>query len=397
MKTFPGLAVFVGKTRKAGWLVLVITGLSLPGCGDDTSSQPETGVSESANKAPEPTPGVWRKATNEDFAESQHIYNRVIFPFWKSDFETLEQMAAEMRETDARNRNSSWQIDAFYDAFWDYSSWNSQDPEVWSPQMETLLQEWRKAHPDSVTPHIALAGFYVGWAWDARGGGWARDVTEEGWRLFHQRLEQAYEVLQTGPEALRDDPATWAVVLMISRGLGAPPAQAREVFAEAQATNPGYWPNYHRMAIYLLPRWHGEHHREWHEWLTQAVAASGLPAEEQDQIYAMVTLRVIHFAYDDDDEPNPFLASRVDWERLERGSEWLLAQYPDSTRLPNYFLKAAAQRGAEEAIRRTLERMQWQYDRWVWSGRDDSEFFELLESLRERFPDLAPLLGDPSK
>ncbi len=367
--------------------------LGLSGCGQEDEPTPTPDVESGNAGGGVPAPGTWQPASNPDFNDERKIVNQVTFAFGRGDFAALEEMATGFRDTRARHRDFGFKIESFYDYFWDYSSWNRENPEEMSPEVVQKLKAWSDAYPESPTPHIALAGFYVSWAWDARGSGWARDVTEESWQLFFERLQTAYEILQAGPEAIRDDPSTWAVLQDVALGLGAERAQAEDIFAEGLASDPGYWHIYHGMAYHLLPRWHGENHRQWHDWLVQAVDRSGLPQDEQDMIHAMVSMRMIAFAYDDSDEPDPFLVSRVDWERLKRGGELLLTHYPDSTRLPSYFFKVAAIRGDVDAIRTALKKMNLRYDRGLWSGRDDSEFFAWIDRLRGDFPELQPLLG----
>src|SRR5207302_6524764 len=45
--------------------------------------------------------------------------------------------------------------------------------------------------PTDAGPWVYRGEFYIKFAWDARGGGYAGTVTPEGWKLFRERLDEA--------------------------------------------------------------------------------------------------------------------------------------------------------------------------------------------------------------
>ena len=55
-----------------------------------------------------------------------------------------------------------------------------------------LLGAWG----DTAEAHLIRGAYYVQYAWDARGGGWASTVSDEGWRLMKERLGIARESLE---------------------------------------------------------------------------------------------------------------------------------------------------------------------------------------------------------
>ena len=65
------------------------------------------------------------------------------------------------------------------------------------------LQQWIATKPPSIIAHVALAGAYITFAWDARGNGSSDTVTGNGWRLFNQRLEKAKSILDENSELNR--------------------------------------------------------------------------------------------------------------------------------------------------------------------------------------------------
>ncbi|MEX2286977.1 MAG: hypothetical protein WD648_07810, partial [Planctomycetaceae bacterium] len=100
--------------------------------------------------------------------------------------------------------------------------------------------------------------FLKEWGWDARGGGFADSVTEEGWTLFRARLGEAKGELE---HALELNPLGWeAHVRLISIGMAQnlPDEYVDEHFEKAIKLRPRYSEAYARMFQTLQPRWGGE-------------------------------------------------------------------------------------------------------------------------------------------
>jgi hypothetical protein len=114
-----------------------------------------------------------------------------------------------------------------------------------------------KALPKSATPLLVKGKFYIKYAWDARGGGWATTVTQEGWQFFGERLAEAHKALE----------AAWAIdphrseiaqeMLTVALGENWPRAQMEEWFTRAMAENPDNYEACYRKIYYLEPKWHG--------------------------------------------------------------------------------------------------------------------------------------------
>ncbi len=92
-------------------------------------------------------------------------------------------------------------------------------------------------------------------AWDARGSGFARTVTDEGWEGFETHLEQANERLTRAWEAHPDFPSVPARMISVSMGLG--DSQERLWFERTVHAQFDYYPAYTRYLWSIRPRWHG--------------------------------------------------------------------------------------------------------------------------------------------
>ena len=124
---------------------------------------------------------------------------------------------------------------------------------------QCLFQPMEKALPNSSAALTAEGYFYIQYAWQARGGGWAKDVTPEGWRLFAERLAKADEVLN---KAWQLDPTNRsAAIRMMTVALGR--QQPRDVmglwFKRAMEDDPDDSGGFacRSMIGYLEPRWYG--------------------------------------------------------------------------------------------------------------------------------------------
>lgn len=92
-------------------------------------------------------------------------------------------------------------------------------------------------------------------AWDARGGGWANSVTEEGWKGFREGLAQARGHLEAAWRELPE--ASSAAALMITVAMGDGSGEEAAWFARATAADPACESAWSRMRNATLPRWGG--------------------------------------------------------------------------------------------------------------------------------------------
>jgi len=125
-------------------------------------------------------------------------------------------------------------------------------------QHEEWLNKWLNARPKSATPRILLAERYIEWAWEARGSGFAGSVTEEGGKLFVERLERAKAYLSQAEKLEHPDAELYRLRISIIKGLGRDRDEADPALAAGIKLDRTYHPLYEGMAIYLLPRWHGQ-------------------------------------------------------------------------------------------------------------------------------------------
>lgn len=97
-------------------------------------------------------------------------------------------------------------------------------------------------------------------AWEARGAGWAKDVSEEGWIGFRQHLEQARLIFTEAWKTHPERPESAALMMRVTRGgHGNPGETVRTWFDRAVSVQMDYPEAYYEMLLNLRPHWGGSH------------------------------------------------------------------------------------------------------------------------------------------
>ena len=98
------------------------------------------------------------------------------------------------------------------------------DDAAWLVRIEEL-EAWLNEKPESLASRIALAESYIAFAWQARGDGPASTVTEDGGRLFTERLLKASRLLVAGEDLNVKDPHLFRDQVTVAKGLSLPKAE----------------------------------------------------------------------------------------------------------------------------------------------------------------------------
>ena len=122
-------------------------------------------------------------------------------------------------------------------------------------QQEELLRAWLKARPQSYDARLALALILEDQAGEARGGGWASEVTDEQWAEFRRLHGEAWQLYQ---EIQQPDAFTLAQGISLLRNVPDGKRKAYQLLDRAVQQEPHLMAPYRAMAMLLLPRWAGE-------------------------------------------------------------------------------------------------------------------------------------------
>lgn len=125
------------------------------------------------------------------------------------------------------------------------------------PVFKNIYEPWQKATPDT-SEILAFKGhFYIKFAWDARGGGWANSVTENGWKQFGERLAIAEQALTQSWEKDHNNALAAQRMLTVELGQGKGRDRMELWYKRALAADPDDLKAVTAKMYYLEPKWHG--------------------------------------------------------------------------------------------------------------------------------------------
>lgn len=177
----------------------------------------------------------------------------------KREFAALDRMVVEYRRPDSFAEDGQPNLIGMYEGL-SKSKANcaglNESDEVWAHH-RALLANWGKVSPNSTAPLLALASFEIAYGWHARGGGYASTVSEQGFALLYERVENARRQLQTMPRAARLDPEWYSLMLDVAVSQGWPPKKFDAMFEEAVKHFPEYLDFYYVRGRFYSPQWYG--------------------------------------------------------------------------------------------------------------------------------------------
>jgi tetratricopeptide (TPR) repeat protein len=295
-----------------------------------------------------------------EIKEVNDISNQVITLLVNKDYDKLDDLAAKYRSSKECYVNGVWKLGYFYKGL-DLSD------ETSDAQCEARfsdLRSWIQAKPDSITPRVALANDLVSYAWKARGSGWASTVSNDGWQLFGQRLNEAVETLNEAKSVKEECPCWWSVRLQTILGLQGDRTQYEDVFNQAIKVYPDYKPFYFKRAIYLLPRWSGSK-GEWESEITKV--ADQIGGDNGDIFYA----QAVWYMHDNAGFDNIFTENQLSWTRVDKGFVDIEKQFPDSLAAKNERAYLGVLACDAPTARKYFDQTEGKVDLSVWNSTND--------------------------
>jgi hypothetical protein len=291
--------------------------------------------------------------------EVNDITNQAKDLFQAKDYDGLDALARKLRNSKECYASGTWKICFVYDSV-DLSE-EASDTE-WTAHL-AALQDWINARPDSITARVAMAKNLVSYAWKARNDDWADKVTEEGWQLFNQRLNQAVKVLNEARPLNEKCPYWWFVLLTTDLGLSPERSQYDVTFDEATRAWPNYMYYYNDRAYYLLPRWHGTE-GEWESDLEKS--ADRIGGEEGDLLYA----RVVWYMHQTHFYKNIFTECKLSWPRVDKGFQVIEKQFPNSLAAKSERAYLAVLACDVQDVRKYIDQLEGRVDLVIWKSQD---------------------------
>lgn len=279
------------------------------------------------------------------------------------EFRTLENWATKFRTQESRTPSGVWELTQFYVGITEAFGHRKQTEAFWNRAYETS-RLWRDAYPDSSTAHLAHAQLLVSHGWSFRGTGWARTVPEEAWEPFHEHLEEARRYLDETRGYSSADPYWYGLMMVIATAQQWPTAEFETLMIEGLANFPRYYESYFAAMRYYSPRWGGSPHQV--ETFAD-MAARRIGSKEGEALYARIYWAASQSHFDN----RLFTDSHVDWPRMSKGIDDVLAKYPDEWNVNN-FAKFACLAGDKKKTK-TLIETKSRVDLQAWGTR---EFFD---------------------
>jgi hypothetical protein len=262
----------------------------------------------------------------------------------KREFKALDKLAEEYRGKNSLASDGQPKLMGFYAGVLKSASGcggPQESEEQWNDH-KLLLLDWSKNSTLAGVPNLALAMFEAAFGWHARGSGFASTVSEEGWTRFRQRTANARMMLEKlGPEA-RKDPQWYEAMLRIGLAQGWKNKEFDALYQEAINRFPYYYAYYFTKGSFYSAKWHGSQD-EFKAFVDGSVNATAPKLGET--MYARLNWSA--------SSNSMFTDGQTDWNRMKRGFEKLIEDFPDSWNRNN-FAKFACMAGDKKTLREQL-------------------------------------------
>ncbi len=123
--------------------------------------------------------------------------------------------------------------------------------------LSPVLKSWCAASPRSVHAHLLRGVVAITLAWQARGGGWAAEVTDQGWKGFEGQLGLAKKELETVATLDPTEPRAGSKLVRVAMGLSLGPGEEDRYLELAKKADPDFTIAYEARLNALKPRWGG--------------------------------------------------------------------------------------------------------------------------------------------
>jgi hypothetical protein len=230
--------------------------------------------------------------------------------FEEGKFDLIDQLADTARSTRARLPGGYWTLHTIYVPLVLPAQGTDDASEAeWTAQLNRL-KRWVAQRPKSVTARVALAGAYLQYGWKARGSGFANNVSEDGWRLFRERVDRAAQILSDAAAQPAKCPEWYLTMQLVARAQDRDRDEQTAIFEKAISFEPDYHYFYRTQAESLLPKWGGD------EGQMASFAkrmADHIGGKKGDAIYYQIAT-FLNCACDADRQLNG-----MSWPRIKRG------------------------------------------------------------------------------
>lgn len=255
------------------------------------------------------------------------------------NFKTLDTLEKKLLVDKRSETNGVWALSYFYDALAGEklgAGARDLDEEQYKTRL-AQFDKWLKENPGSAAARIGQAMTYYGYAWLARGSGYADTVSKEGWRLFKERIAKGKAVLDGDPQIKKKDPAAFEAYATAALAQSVEKDDYLKLVEECHKLYPDYYQIDRNASYYLLPRWHGE---EGDTAKFIARRSDQVGGVEGDVLYARLVSHIMRYF----DEPFGS-EGNFDFARFTRGYAELMKRNPADIQLKMDYLNSCRKKG----------------------------------------------------
>ncbi|GAA4422861.1 hypothetical protein [Bremerella cremea] len=211
-------------------------------------------------------------------------------------------------------------------------------------------REWIENHPDNCNMmRLGLFYHHRCAAYDARGGGFANTVTEEGWNVYREEIVKSWEVLEPMLEQEKIPAEGYTCLIMTGRDLQWEYEDINPLLRKSVVEYPMYHRTFAEEGVARLPRWGG---RPADTRNLAKTAADKVGGDDGDMLYAHIARHVARFV----SYPGLVTECRFDPDRVLRGFV-LISKTSDDKKLLRNALNFASMMDDVEAGKVIAQRM----------------------------------------
>ena len=270
----------------------------------------------------------------------------------------MEALAADLRKSREQLECGMWLLETFYGSAVDVPA----NGDGGRSAME-FYKNWAKDSPESITAHICLAKAWTEYGWNARGGGYANTVSDSGWKLFGERLQNAGDVLKQAA-ALKEKCPEWTrAAQTVAMGLGASRSEYMKMVDDAIRAEPTFGGYYEGACFWLLPRWYGQT-GDYEKWIAEK--ASARLGDDRDIEYARYIWLFDRLRFPSEIVFGP---GRLDWPRARRGYEAWLRRKPDSLVIESEYARMAVMAGDRKSAAEAFDKVGGKVAPGIWDDK----------------------------
>lgn len=328
-----------------------------PASAKPQSPAPQPASPTPAAKASVPAQGAPAKAASSG-SEVSDVTGAVAVMTWRKDYAGIDKMADDFRASKARFAGGAWKLYTLYAQLGTISQGSNATDADWQ-QFIAFFQDWIKARPQSITARVALANAYLAYAWQARGQGSADQVTDAGWKLFHDRNQAAANTLMDARNLPSGCPEWYLVFQMVGRSEGADKEELKTIFDRAVAYEPDYYYFYQEYAEEMLPKWAGEP-GDMEKFAADTYNTVG--GKKGAFLYFQIASSLC-------DECGDFTPDSFSWPTIQEGFSAMEEMYGASTMKLNQYARLAAAYNDKDTAARVFARIGDNWDQSVWGTR----------------------------